>query len=147
MSNDPCVAIIGGGLSGLVCGQALARRGIRSVVFDTGEHSVGGRLATRASAAGSFRQEWVPPALQGADLAFDHAAQYFTATDPRFKAMVDEWVAAGAVREWRGPVGTLQDGCFEALPADGPTRYIATGGMASLAKHLASPVSDFKGPS
>jgi predicted NAD/FAD-dependent oxidoreductase len=65
----------------------------------------------------------------------------------RFKAMVDEWVAAGAVREWRGLVGTLQDGCFEALPADGPTRYIATGGMASLAKHLASPVSDFKGPS
>lgn len=138
MKDDPCIAVIGGGLSGLVCGQvrarrslrraaaarrtdmrsvpaderscvhtcsptatcsytsrgrrrnpcqpgqpqALARKGVRCVVFDTGEHSAGGRLATRA-AAGSFRKEWVPPALQGAGLAFDHAAQFFTATDPR----------------------------------------------------------------
>ena len=31
------VAIIGGGVSGLVCAQELADRGIRSVVLDTGE--------------------------------------------------------------------------------------------------------------
>ena len=38
--GDPVTAIIGGGLSGLACAQALARRGLRSVVFDTGEHGV-----------------------------------------------------------------------------------------------------------
>jgi hypothetical protein len=92
---DPCVAIVGGGLSGLVCGQALARKGVRCVVFDTGEHTVGGRLATRAAAAGSFRKAWVPPALAGARLVFDHAAQFFTATDPRCAAAGWGWWREG----------------------------------------------------
>jgi cation diffusion facilitator CzcD-associated flavoprotein CzcO len=34
--DDPVTAIIGGGLSGLACAQELAKRGLRSVVFDTG---------------------------------------------------------------------------------------------------------------
>jgi hypothetical protein len=66
------------------CLQGLARHGIRSVVFDTGEHSVGGRLGTRSSRDGSLHPEWLPADLAGADLAFDHAAQCFTATDPRW---------------------------------------------------------------
>jgi hypothetical protein len=36
LADDALVAIIGGGLSGLVCAGELAQRGIRSVVFDTG---------------------------------------------------------------------------------------------------------------
>lgn len=64
--------------------QALARRGVRAVVFDTGEHSAGGRMATRATGTKSYRPEWLgDAALAGANLAFDHAAQYFTASDPR----------------------------------------------------------------
>jgi hypothetical protein len=63
--------------------QALAERGINSVVFDTGEHGVGGRLASRSTADKSMRPKWTPPELQSAGLMFDHAAQFFTATDPR----------------------------------------------------------------
>ncbi|KAI8462978.1 MAG: hypothetical protein J3K34DRAFT_527354 [Monoraphidium minutum] len=144
LRDNPCVAVIGGGLSGLVCAQALARRGVRADVFDTGEHTVGGRLATRSQGAGSLRAEWVPRGLEGAKLAFDHAAQFFTATDPRFQALVDKWLAAGVVREWAGPVGTWRAGAagaagFEPLPEGGPRRYVAAGGMAALAEHLASP--------
>lgn len=57
----------------------------------TGEHGVGGRLATRAEADGSL-----PGAPAGvAGLVFDHAAQYFTASDPAFQGMVERWEAGG----------------------------------------------------
>ena len=36
------------------------------------------------------------------------AAQFFTVSDPRFQALVDEWLEAGVVRRWEGPVGTLR---------------------------------------
>lgn len=143
--RDPRVAIIGGGLSGLTCALRLARLGVRSVVFDTGAHSAGGRLATRAASDKSIHQKWLPAggdrALPGASaMVFDHAAQFFTATDPRFAALVQEWLAAGAVKEWAGPVGRLDasrgGGAFAPLPAGSPARYVATRGMRQLAVHL-----------
>ena len=104
-------------------------------MFDTGEHGVGGRLATRASADGSL--SGAPP---GSELVFDHAAQYFTAADPAFAAMVADWQAAGVVEEWRGPVGALRAGAFTPDPSPGP-RYVARGGMRRLATHLAGQAS------
>ncbi len=38
LPDKPTVAIIGGGLSGLSCAAELARLGIKSVVFDTGQY-------------------------------------------------------------------------------------------------------------
>jgi len=35
LSADPLVALIGGGISGLICALFLEKRGIRSTVFDT----------------------------------------------------------------------------------------------------------------
>ncbi|KAL4432882.1 hypothetical protein ABPG77_008208 [Micractinium sp. CCAP 211/92] len=130
--EDPLTAIIGGG-NGLVCAHELARRGLRSVVFDTGEHGVGGRLATRSSNDGSLKG--APPGL-----VFDHAAQFFTATHPAFKAMVDEWERDGVVCRWDGPVGTLENGAF-APDDSGASRYVARRGMRSLATHLAGRAS------
>lgn len=91
--------------------------GHRSVVFDTGQHDVGGRIATRSSLDSSLKrkagsgsgaaavagQGQAPPA--GA--RFDHAAQFFTATDPLFQAEVAGWMSQGLVKEWQGPVGSL----------------------------------------
>jgi hypothetical protein len=59
-----------------------------------GEHGTGGRLATRATADGSLRSSKggaAPPK----GLIFDHAAQYFTATDPTFKEVVAQWEREG----------------------------------------------------
>ncbi|GAB4820527.1 hypothetical protein N2152v2_007573 [Parachlorella kessleri] len=135
--QDPLVAIIGGGLSGLVCSIELAKKGVRSVVFDTGEHGVGGRLATRSLKDGSLPGADPSAAAAGAPLVFDHAAQYFTATDPDFCQLVEQWEADGAVREWRGRVGHLRiGGSFTALD-DSQPRFIAAGGMRSLAQYLA----------
>jgi hypothetical protein len=63
-------------------------------------------------------------------------AQYFTVSDPRFKAMVDDWLEAGVVKKWEGPVGTLTLPApalqgppglrsFQLLPPDSPTRCVA----------------------
>ncbi|EFN58722.1 hypothetical protein CHLNCDRAFT_16675, partial [Chlorella variabilis] len=130
--EDPATAIIGGGMSGLACAWALAQSGLRCTVFDTGEHGVGGRLATRSSADGSLRG--APPGL-----LFDHACQYFTATHPSFQQIVDEWQAAGVVQRWEGPVGRLRGGSF--VPDGGQERYMARGGMRQLAEHLAGRAS------
>lgn len=66
--------------------QALASRGVRSVVFDTGEHGPGGRLATRSTADQSLRRAWLPSeGLADANMMFDHAAQYFTVDDDRWE--------------------------------------------------------------
>lgn len=122
-------AIIGGGLAGLACAHELAQNyGLRSVVFDTGEHGVGGRLATRSSADGSLKG--APPGL-----VFDHAAQFFTASDPAFCAMVERWAADGVVARWHGPVGRLRDGAFTR--DDSQERWVAPGGMRALAQYLA----------
>ncbi len=148
--RSPNVAIIGGGLSGLVCSIELARRGIRSTVFDTGEHGVGGRLATRSAADSSLRNP--EPLTLDKRLVFDHASQYFTAADPRFVTMVESWVAAGAVEEWAesGSVGTLDlsssstssSGNYTPLHG-GNKMYIGKGGMRKLAEFLATTAESF----
>ncbi|GLC50732.1 hypothetical protein PLESTB_000425900 [Pleodorina starrii] len=142
LSQNPSVAIIGGGMSGLMCARELARLGIRSTVFDTGKHGVGGRMATRVSGEASLRSgtgSLAKPAVQLGGLRFDHAAQFFTVTDPVFQSVVDEWLAAGLVQRWEGPVGTLSapTGAFARLP-DRPTRYVARGGMRALAEAMAA---------
>ncbi|CAL4891237.1 unnamed protein product [Urochloa decumbens] len=117
---DPTVAVIGGGASGLACASALAARGVRSVVFDTGMHGLGGRMATRFVDGGER-------------LVFDHAAQFFTASDERFQRLVDEWIDRGLVREWSGLIGELEaGGHFRPIPSSTP-RYIGVNGMRSLA--------------
>lgn len=79
---------------------------------------------------------------EGQSLVFDHAAQYFTVSDPRFHKLVDRWIKEGAVKEWTGVVGTLRNGGqFEEL-IDGP-RYVGVHGMRPLADHMVSQVKVF----
>jgi predicted NAD/FAD-dependent oxidoreductase len=90
-----------------------------------GKHGLGGRLATRTVDGGDDRR-----------LVFDHAAQFFTASDDRFRKLVDEWVDRGLVREWTGSVGELQaGGHFTPTPSSTP-RYIGVNGMRPLADAL-----------
>lgn len=90
--------------------RSIADRGGEVTVFDKGR-SVGGRLATRR--------------IGGATL--DHGAQFFTVRDDGFARHVEAWIAAGVVREWCRGFGT----------GDGHPRYVGSGGMTSIAKHLA----------
>ncbi|XP_073108294.1 uncharacterized protein [Elaeis guineensis] len=122
VAKDPAVAIIGAGISGLVCASTLEERGIRSTVFDTGVHGLGGRMATRM--------------IDPQPLVFDHAAQFFTASDPRFQKLVDIWLEKGLVREWKGLLGELEaGGRFTPIPSS-TAKYIGVKGMRPLADSI-----------
>ncbi|GAY56012.1 hypothetical protein CUMW_168540 [Citrus unshiu] len=94
VSSDPHVGIIGGGMAGLACALSLDKRGVKSTVFDTGNHGLGGRMGTRM--------------IGPQPLIFDHAAQFFTVNDSRFHELVDGWLERGLVRPWEGVIGELE---------------------------------------
>lgn len=76
-------------------------------------------------------------------LVFDHAAQFFTVSDPMFAELVDGWSKKGLVRHWQGTIGDLEaGGQFTPLPSS-PPRYIAVNGMRPLADSILSQVSYF----
>ncbi len=75
----------------------------------------------------------------GRKMVFDHAAQYFTASNPKFQAVVDKWESAGLIREWKGKVGKLQaGGIFSELAEE--VRYVGVGGMRQLCDQLVKQV-------
>ncbi|XP_076933444.1 uncharacterized protein LOC143599350 [Bidens hawaiensis] len=123
LSDDPLVAIIGGGMSGLLCALQLEKRGVRSTVFDTGIHGLGGRMGTR-----TIHDEMV----------FDHAAQFFTVTDSAFADLVDEWSRKGFVRQSQRVIGELQPGGHFLPFLSSTPRYIAVNGMRTLADSMLS---------
>lgn len=111
-------------MAGLICALYLEKRGIRSTVFDTGLHGLGGRMGTRI--------------IDPKPLIFDHAAQFFTVTDPEFAKLVHLWSENGLVQEWHGTVGELEaGGHFTPFPSS-PTRYVGSNGMRPLADAILS---------
>ncbi|MBT5019158.1 MAG: FAD-dependent oxidoreductase, partial [Planctomicrobium sp.] len=66
------VAVIGAGISGLACAQALNEQGEKVTVYDKGR-GAGGRMSTRRTAE---------------RFEFDHGCQYFSATEDRFQKHV-----------------------------------------------------------
>ncbi|GAY56022.1 hypothetical protein CUMW_168630 [Citrus unshiu] len=118
VSSDPHVGIIGGGMAGLACALSLDKRGVKSTVFDTGNHGLGGRMGTRM--------------IGPQPLIFDHAAQFFTVNDSRFRELLER----GLVRPWEGVIGELEvGGQFTPFPSS-PPKYIGVNGMHPLADSL-----------
>lgn len=100
------VAIIGAGMTGLACARRLAAAGMAPAIFDKGR-GIGGRLATRR--------------VDG--LQFDHGAQYVTARDAGFAALLRDVQDNGAAAVW-------DDGSSAA-------RVVGVPGMSNLARAMA----------
>ena len=81
------IAIVGAGMAGLSCAEALAGAGAAVTLFDKGR-GPGGRMSTR-------RLE-----TPAGDAMFDFGAQYFTARDPGFLAQIDAWRVQGVAARW-----------------------------------------------
>ena len=113
------VAVVGAGLSGLVCARTLADHGVEVRVFDKGR-GAGGRMSSRRS------EGW----------RFDHGAQYFTVRDMRFARWVDAWLASGLVGLWEGAIVTLADGERRSNRGD-IERFVGQPDMAAVCRHLA----------
>ncbi len=105
------VLVIGAGISGLIAAAELQRAGRRVLMIEKGR-GVGGRLASRR--------------IDGATL--DYGAQFVTARDPRFAAVLEHGRHNGTTAEWcRGFGGG----------ADGHVRWRGRPAMSAVAKHLA----------
>ena len=90
---SPRIAIVGAGVAGAACAAGLQRAGFDVTVFDK-SRGLGGRMATR-------RAQWadVDSTLRTAE--FDHGCPHFTATRPRFQAVIDHAAALGCATRWR----------------------------------------------
>ena len=125
--TPPRVAVVGAGISGLTAASRLARGGCAVTVYETGR-GPGGRTSTRRAGP------------DGAGWQFDHGAQYFSAKDPAFRAIVEDWRAEGLVAEWTGVFGTLDatTGTFvREDPQETKERWVGTPSMNAIAKGLA----------
>ena len=95
--GDDAVAVIGAGVAGLSCAVALSRalpeREIH--IFDQGSRGRGGRTSSSR------------PSAHDDPLVFDHGCQFFTASDPEFKAVCASLVRSGHASRWDGRFGTL----------------------------------------
>ncbi len=120
ISNSPYDAIvIGAGLGGLLAAKRLTAAGLRGVVLEKGR-GVGGRMATRRTD----------------ESVFDHGAQFFTARDAAFMALVEQWQKGGIVSRWSTGFA-LSSGGFKD---DGVQRFRGVSGMTGIAKHVAQGV-------
>jgi renalase len=104
------IAIIGAGMAGLACAEALTSRSHTVRLFDKGR-GPGGRMSTRR----------VSTPLD--DASFDHGAQYFTARDAEFAKIVADWEAKGVAAKW---------------PQVSPDAWVGTPGMNAPVKHMAA---------
>ena len=114
------VAVVGAGISGLICAKMLQEHGFQVKVFEK-SWSVSGRAATRRGEP---------------QLSFDHGAQYFTVRDSVFALSVEKWGQLGIVAEWTGRIVDVNGP--NVLPkTDQPVRYVGVPGMTAMARHLA----------
>jgi hypothetical protein len=113
------VAIVGAGMAGLACAQALRQRGAEVTVFEK-SRGPGGRVATRRTELGNF----------------DHGAQFVTVHTHRFEAHVQRWLAAGVVAPWPGRLIAFHRRSVIERPLVGE-RYVGIGGMSAIGRHLA----------
>jgi renalase len=129
------VAVVGAGIAGLSAARALQARGHDVIVYEK-RRVPGGRNATWKPAGVEL-----PRALSGASLTFDHGAQYFTARDDRFSAVVAEWLRDRVVAQWSGRIVSFDAEGWEDVeesagahaPGDRPTnRYVGTPGMSAI---------------
>ncbi|MCC4606045.1 NAD(P)/FAD-dependent oxidoreductase [Xanthomonas campestris] len=114
------VAVIGAGLAGLACADALQKTGVDVTVYESAD-AVGGRLHTRT----------------GPGWQCDDGAQYFTARDPGFAALVERWMADGVAARWPARVASW-DGATRRHSQSALTRFVGTPEMAAPARALAA---------
>lgn len=116
------VAVIGAGLAGLGCAQALQQAGLDVTVFEK-SRGLGGRMSTRR--AGHWQ--------------CDHGAQYFTARSAEFRQQLEHWIQAGAAAEWQANIISIGKRPASLPDSRHPEthRFVGTPGMSAPARLMA----------
>lgn len=134
------IAVVGSGMSGLACAAALTAVGHRVDVFEK-SRGPAGRMSTR-------RGEDDPCAERAAGQSTwqcDHGAQYFTASDPRFRAEVERWTQAGAAALWLGRIASVDAAGGWATSSRATERFVGTPRMTSPATWALQELGDRAG--
>ena len=114
------VAVIGAGLSGLVCARSLQHQAeVR--VFEK-SRGYGGRMATR----------------RHGDFGFDHGAQFFSARSQPFREFLGPLLEQGLVARWDARFVEFEGNRITSRRqwADEPPHYVAVPGMNALGRAL-----------
>ena len=108
-------------MAGVTCARALVQAGHQVTIFEKNA-GIGGRMATRDSAFGTF----------------DHGAQYFTVRDPRFTQALQ--TVPGLCKAWSANSVQILDEhgqvAAPGLPAQDP-HWVPTEGMKALPTQMA----------
>ena len=118
VASSSHIAVIGAGMAGLACARTLRDHGLQVTVLEK-SRGPGGRMSTR-------REE---------EYCFDHGAQHFTASDPRFARYVASWCADGVAAPWTARIATLKDQGPDPHDND-QTFYVGTPRMSAITRHL-----------
>ena len=119
------VTVVGGGISGAACANALAAAGVDVVLRDRGRR-LGGRMASRTLRGTGTAHDGRP---------VDIGASYFTARDPEFVAQVDRWRSEGVVREWTDSFHVAGPEGIEGVRS-GPMRFAAPRGLRTVVESM-----------
>lgn len=114
--------IVGGGMSGLAAATVLGEH-MPVTVLDRG-HRVGGRMGTTVLREGPWRGH-----------VTDLGAAYLTARDPRFKAVVADWVDRGLLRLWTESLLVAQGDRING-ESSGIPRFASGLGLRSLPEDM-----------
>ena len=120
------IAIIGAGMAGVACARTLVQAGHKVTLLEKSS-GVGGRMATRSTAFGTF----------------DTGAQYFTVRDPRFARALA--TVPGVCKTWSANTIRVLDAHGQVAATDFPaaeTHWVPTPGMNALVGRWAQPLLD-----
>lgn len=174
------IAIIGGGITGASAAQHLinsqvgiedSEMNVNVHLFDQGRRGVGGRSSHRhvhaselstpsslpsSSSSGLDSNDISTTKNRGAQMGWDHGCQFFRADTERFRSIVEDWIATGLVKEWKGKFTSSGSGngiheCnsnsnsnindndskfdFFGMPSK-PPFYVGANGMQSISKGI-----------
>lgn len=118
MPDKRTLAIIGGGLSGLVAAHKLQDK--FDVTLFEKSRGVGGRMSTR----------------RAEPYQFDHGAQYFTARSQEFKDFLKPHIESGLVKNWDAKVLSIEKGKKPYKREWFEPHYVCAPQMNSLCKSL-----------
>ncbi|MGF1535052.1 MAG: NAD(P)/FAD-dependent oxidoreductase [Elainellaceae cyanobacterium] len=124
--NAVDVAIVGAGLSGLICGRSLRQQGYRTLILEK-SRGLGGRLATRRIETATV----------------DHGVRYLENQGPHTQNLIEQMTALGVTVPAAAPVAIAQAGDqslgqMSQQPILQEPVYVAPQGMTAIAKALAA---------
>ncbi len=111
--------MVGAGISGVAAARELRDAGLPVVVLDRGRR-IGGRMASRT--------------IDGRPV--DIGASYFTASDPTFTALAEDWRQRGLAHPWTDTFQVRKGD--DASSSSGPMRWGTPHGLRSLVEDLAA---------